>query len=201
MKTKGRVRPIYFACSRESILETGEACEDQLARALYFFLYLTGARINEATDFQRSRIEFFSSQFKIRLKTLKQRQPQYSYRYVYIPRGKKAKCFENEMWEHVWKYIRGFELTEKPFKKWKNMSEYLARKISIQLEAIVNVGPKKWEERTLTKRFHPHLSRHFRATHLSQYYRWNVPRLCDFFGWRKPEMALIYVNLFESGFD
>ena len=192
---KERVRPIYFACTPHAILETGKQCEDPLARSLYFFLYLTGCRINEATDFQKSRLDIFPEYYKIRLKTLKQKKIEHSWRNIIIPKGKYSRCLENKMWTYVWDYIKDIDITEKPFAKWKNMSEYVARKIDIEVEALVKIGNKEWIEKTFTKRFHPHLMRHFRAMHLADYYNMDAFKLCGFFGWRDSNQTRTYVNL------
>lgn len=186
-------RPRYYALTPESILELGNSITDDLAKALFFFVYLTGARINEATDFTPNRIAFMGDRVVIRLKTLKQ-QTEDSMRKVPIPIGPEAKCHEAEMWKAVSEYLKDFTIQDRPFRKWGNMSVYLRRHVTLITEARIRTVGGDYLDKVIEKPFHPHYLRHARATHLAEYYNFNNQQLCFFFGWTNTDMALIYTK-------
>jgi len=188
------VRPRLHAAKPELVLKWGNEISDPLARALYFFLYLTGARINEATDFSKNRLVYKEDRggYEIYLKTLKQRSTVPVNRKVVIPINT-ALCHEKEMSKIVLEYLSSFQEFDHPFKKWGNMSEYLKRHLEITAEATVRRG-NQYSDTIITKKFNPHYLRHCRATHLTDIY--NIPNiaLCHFFGWKKMDMALRYTQ-------
>jgi integrase len=187
------IRPRLYATSPSLVLAVGQSIKDAPARALFFFLYLTGARINEATDFTPSRLEVFPDRYIIRLKTEKQRTP--TFRKTPIPRAPTSRCGEDVMWGDVYKYIQKFGPYSYPFRIWKNMSMYMARNVpEMTFEATIQVGAEAYTDKQVVKRFNPHHFRHTRATHLVEYYGFNTASLCLFFGWSKSEYALYYTR-------
>lgn len=192
---KEPVRPMPYPAAPNELYRVGNEVLDDRAKALYFFLYITGCRINEATDFIPSRVSFFDTHIIIRLKTLKARSEFRRYRYVVIPLAKHAKCHESEMWQIVLRYIQQFDNTENPFAHWRNMSEYLARHITLTIEAHIKTSSGNWIDKVITKRFNPHFLRHCRLTHLSDYYDLNINQLADFAGHANINMTARYIKI------
>lgn len=192
VKVKEPKRPRYYASKPNAILQAGTLITDKTAQALYYFLYLTGGRINEVTDFTKNRLDIFPDRRVVTLRTLKQRRGD-TLRKIPIPIGKTAQCQEDVMWEVVSAYLNPFDTYDKPFRKWGNMSVYIARHIPLRVEARVK-GPYEYIDKVIEKRLHPHYLRHCRATHLVNYYHFTDNQLCHFFGWRNPMMALEYTK-------
>lgn len=193
-------RPILYASPAETIYQTGLGIPDQVARALFFFTYLTGGRINEITDFSLNRLTFKDDYIYLRIKTLKQRKKSQNMRELPIPIGADSRCHESKMWEDIKAYVAGMDNFAHPFKKWGNMSMYLARALNIQAEAKVrNPATGEWSDKIITKKCNPHYLRHCRAAHLVQYYDFNTVQLCKFFGWTDPKMALRYTDIKDLG--
>jgi len=184
-------RPSYYAMSPDAILKLGNDIEDPLGRAMIFLVYVTGARVGEVADFAPMRLQTMPDRYLIRLKTLKQRTGDASRR-IPIPRGDYARCNENEMMEDVLKYIEDSPSHGRPFRKWGNMSEYIARSSRLKVEARKRTIGGDYTDVTIDKRLHPHYLRHARATHLVDFYGFNDMQLCSFFGWKNPEMAITY---------
>lgn len=191
-------KKIYYSMSPKNLLEFGREIEDELARALFFFVYLTGCRISEATDFTLMRLNESPERAVIRLRTLKQRGRGNPMREISIPKGKVAKCHEEAMWAIVKGFLKGAKSPgDKLFKKWNcksGVKVYLRRKIEIQLEADFRQQSGEYITRSLTKPFHPHYLRHCRATHLVEEYDFSDNQLCKFFGWSDPRMAQRYTQ-------
>jgi len=195
------VRPIYYSQSHENIYKQGMTIKNDIARALYFFIYLTGCRINEATDFTPSKMAVLPNGIKIRTKTEKARIAIRKTREVFIPLGKNSKCLENEMWNEVKSYIQNLDSGDYAFRKWKNMSNFMARNHKLETDAMIKEN-KGYVERRIKKNMHPHYLRHCRATHLTEIYGFNDTALCHFFGWANRNMASRYAKLrdIESSF-
>lgn len=181
----------------ERVIEYGDSIKDEHAQALYFFLYLTGARIREATDFTPSRLEIYDNRYSIRMKTEKQRTGD-NERRIPIPRGAFSKCQEDALMDRVLKFITHSEAHQRLFDKWPSksgMTCYLRRRCpKITLEARVKTPGGDYIDRTITKPFHPHYMREVRAVHLVEYYGFNNMQLCGFFNWKNPAMALKYTR-------
>lgn len=186
-------RPRYYAVGPEAVLKMGQGIEDKTAQATFFMTYLVGGRINEITDFTISRLTIHDDKVLVRLRTLKQKQPD-SMRRVPVPLGQYAKCHENEMWAIVSKYLAGFSIQDHPFKRWGNMSEYLKRHVTLITEARIRTPGGDYMDKVIEKPFHPHYLRHTRATHLAEFYGFGTQQLCLFFGWSNPSVSLIYTK-------
>lgn len=188
-------RPKIYAAKPELLLKYGMSIVDPLARTMFFMLYMSGPRINEFTAITPQAIEDRGDRWVVRLPTLKQKDGGVrERRFVPIPKGALARCHENEMMAEVQNFLRLKESSAYVFRPWKNMSEYLARKLEIEVEAQVKTGPKLYEDRVITKRFNPHWLRHCRATHLVDYYDFSAVQLCRFFNWHNMNVALIYTR-------
>jgi hypothetical protein len=181
----------------ERVIEYGACIEDKLAQTLYYFLYITGARIREATDFSPTRLEIYDNRYAVRMKTEKQRTGD-NMRKVPIPRGGLSKCHEDEMMDSILNFIVGFEAHQHLFNKWPSkagMTCYMRRRCpEITLEARVRMPSGDYIDKTITKPFHPHYMREVRAVHLVEYYGFNNMQLCGFFNWKNPAMALKYTR-------
>lgn len=101
------------------------------------------------------------------------------------------------MWNELAVFLNSFKNFDRPFTKWGNMSEYLIeRGGSIQIEAKVKDRAQNlWFDKVISKPPHPHLLRHFRATHLVDYYDVNAVEMMHFFGWNRSEMAIRYTQI------
>ena len=196
-------RPRLYPLRPDDVLAMGRGIEDPLARALYFFVYLTGARINEARDFSMNRVVVSDGRLTIRMKTLKQRRGGV-YRPVPVLLGEHARCLENEMWGEVSEFLKGFGGFDQPFRKWKKMSNYLARKVgALRVSGNVRVAPGQYADQNVTKEFRPHYLRHVRASHLAAVYGFTDVQLYRFFGWGSADMAIRYTSRVDvwAGFD
>lgn len=194
-QTKQPKRPILYASSPQALYQAGMTIKDPLARAEFFFVYLTAGRINEVTDFSVNRMSIRDGFLHVRMKTLKQRSRANEMRNLTIPIMKQALCLENKMWAEVSPLFSDGDSFSKPFRKWKNMSEYLARALDITIEAkVLNRATGEWSDRIITKKCRPHYLRHCRNTHLVEYYDFSTVELCNFNGWQNPKMALIYTK-------
>lgn len=194
-------RPKLLAINPEDILATGLQVENDQARALFFLAYLSGGRINEMIPLYVSRFKVFLDRVRIEEMPTEKHKDKTETRTITVPLGSNSRCKESEMWEQVFSYIKKFDQFSTPFKRWKNMSEYLARLITIKAEAkIYDLEKQTIRHTIITKRFNPHFMRHCRATHLALYYHFNETELCKFFGWKDPKMAVEYVqaNIIEE---
>jgi len=195
-------RPYYYQIPPKELLDHGESITDPCAKALYFFIYLTGARISEAVDFRLNHLTVKDNYYKVRMRVAKKRSSSVSERVVLIPRKKHAKCFEQKMFNYVLDYLKSFKSIDRPFRKWGKehgkghyMSSYLRKRIpTITIPAKVKNADGVWYEGTVTKPFHPHFLRHCRATHLHDYYRFTTIELRRFFEWSTDAMAASYTK-------
>ena len=193
----GPKRPRYFPVPPQVILEIGKGITDPLGRALFFLTYLTGARIGEAMEFQPAFMVVTDSFYRIEMKVEKKRNGGMNMRTVPIPRGEKAKCFENEMMDDVIQFLRGKSALSQPFAKWKRMSMYIMRAAELTVNARVKNEAGIWVNRQITKKLHPHYLRHCRAKHLVDYYNFSDTKLRVFFEWSDTKMAATYANAVE----
>lgn len=210
-------RPRYYAVPPKTILEMGLSIKDARARGLFCLTYLTGARIAEAAQFRPMHVSAGRPDFyELRMVVLKKRRQRgFVNRIVPIPRGKKAKCFENEMMGEIISFVKDFPIDAFPFWVWGKpkkeydrllkkevmhqrpdaMSIYLSRAIKMKTEAQVKTG-NAWFDKLITKPLHPHWLRHCRAIHLIQFYGFSDSQLRQFFKWSDaPEILSAYTEV------
>lgn len=203
-KEKGIRRPTYEVLPPEEILKQGMQIEDKLARALFFLLYVTGARIGEAVRFRLTSIKTYPNRYIIRLPLEKKREKGIAhFREVPIPRGDKARCYENEMMKEVMLFLNNNN-KEYPFWVWgimqakpSYMSAYMLRRAKFKAVTIGKTNNGQWIEIERTRGVLCHYLRHCRATHcaMKEYYNMNDTQLRLYFDWASPEMAATYTHL------
>ena len=206
-------RPIYSPLSQDQIYDIGKATEDSLARALFYFAYMTGARISEAVLFKPYHMTKTDNFWRVRMTVLKKRRIDQATRMVPIPRGEKAKCHEDEMMRDVLEFIRDSPPDGHPFLKWgrerlhkprpgKCMAIYLSRKIQVNVEMKKKGDTGVWFTTEELKPLHPHLLRMCRATHLGDVYGFGDTKIRVFFEWSDSRMAAKYARTadLESSF-
>lgn len=162
-------------------------------RALFYFLYLTGARIIEALNVRIQDVRKEGNGIHtVRLTTVKNRRTRF--RMIPILHHK----IERPMLEYIlnyigkprWKKARGDDSLVFPGLSKRNAWNRLAKE-TITLRAVM--GTRVIEK--YTKKINPHYLRHCRLSHLVQYYGFNDTQLTRFAGWTNSEPAQIYVHL------
>lgn len=176
---KPPVRAILDVPGPEQILKWVNSVDDITARACLSLLYLTAGRINEITEFQPINIKYKDRLAIIELKNLKNRNPARRRKYLPIPIASNAKCLEAEHLANILKYIKDLDPFVKPFQKWGNMSEYLARQLTIKVSGYYPNG----QYAIIEKRFSPHYFRHCRSQHLTDIYDLDGTEKMFFMGW------------------
>jgi len=182
-------KPVPEAMRMKDLVELGKRYSNPEDRALFYFCYLTGARISEALDvtpedIHEHRSEELGEYLTVRLLTRKNRRAKI--RDVPVP----LQQAEKAMVSYVNKYkgsgdgkiFTGLSRTN----AWNRLS-----KVSISVRAIR--GKEILPE--FTKGVNPHYLRHCRLTHLVQHYGFNELQLMRFAGWTNTKPAIVYVHL------
>lgn len=199
-------RPTYDVVSPLSIFKQGQGISDPLARALYFLLYCSGARIGEAARFQLLGLNVTEEYYFVKMPLEKKRNKNIPhFRETPIPRGNKALCFENEMMAEVLKFLKTTN-ADYPFWKWglnsnrpDYMSAYMLRNATMTSKTIIKVK-NQWVEKEITRPLLCHWLRHNRASHCGdrKYYDMSDGELRIYFDWSKADMAVKYRHLPEK---
>jgi len=202
---KTRKKPIPEPISQEEIFNLGKTIQDLQDKALFYFLYLTGARITEALQTQCRDISLKNLKLKsgrrvkaiaIDLLTLKRRKG--------IPR---RTIFVNPMGldKEMYKVIEElrtsrpkpdtylFEYGDIKSQKARKNAYWHIKKITYSIRGIEPPDGKM----VLMPDFglYLHYLRHCRATHLAQVYGYNNRELMLYFGWSSSQVADVYTNL------
>lgn len=191
-------KPIPEAARMDELPVIGEKYQEPRDRALFFFCYLTGARISEALAVKPGDLTIVKSQevgdyMTVRLLTRKNRR--IPLRDVPVP----MKFREGEMLKYIYSYIEVEELG-KGDRVFPNLQRTNAwnrlTKNSINVRAIdTNKGHGNAIIESHTQRINPHYLRHCRLTHLVQHYGFNDIQLMRFAGWSNTKPATVYVHL------
>ena len=185
-------RAIVYAPSQEVILKKGLEITNKELRALYFFLYQTGARISEALKVRYNDISIKSIERKryveVRLFTLKNRKQKIRTIAIplYIPMELQMYQFFDTIYQHR------IDLIFKEVGSRNNVWDKLSKIVFNNIE-VLDIKTGKVEQKDI--RLHPHLLRHFRLTHLIQLYNYTPFELQQFAGWSSIQPASIYVSL------
>ncbi|MEM3859504.1 MAG: site-specific integrase [Candidatus Micrarchaeaceae archaeon] len=186
-------RRIVYAPSQQAIFDKGMELKDKELRALYYFLYLSGARISEALALRYGDVEYPVSieghrYAKVRLITLKNKRR--GLRFLPIPLYIPLEASMFELFKSV--YEHRIDKVFKDVGSRNNVWNKLHSKISFDCD-VLDMKTKKVSKENVA--LHPHLLRHFRLTHLVTIYNYNAFQLQDFAGWARQDMAVIYVSL------
>lgn len=186
-------KPVPEAMSMEDIYNIGKQYRDPRTRALFFFCYLTGARISEALattpkDITRSSSQELGDYITVRLLTRKNKR--IPIRDVPVP----LRHREGEMMAYMDAYSR----VERPAPGGRNFG-HLTRTNAWNRLTAVKVVVRALHGREIIekyeKKINPHYLRHCRLTHLVQHYGFNEIQLMRFAGWTNTKPATVYVHL------
>lgn len=181
-------KPVPEALGMKEILELGETYRSPADQALFYFCYLTGARISEALDVHTRDIKDHGEYLSVKLLTRKNRRV--PFRDVPIPTKQK----EEPMVSAIYEYINGDHAGKIfPGLTRNNAWFRLSRKV-VTIRAVRLGGQKKIID-NYNKKINPHYLRHCRLTHLVQHYGYNEIQLMRFAGWTNTAPATVYVHL------
>lgn len=186
-------KPIPEAVTMDDIYTIGNNYKDPRDRTLFYFCYLTGARISEALGVKGSDLAMIRSKklgdyLTVRLVTRKNKR--IPFRDVPVP----LKYKEGQMVNYIFGYKEIETLTENE-KIFPHLSRTNAwnrlTKETVNVRAIY--GREILERHT--HKINPHYLRHCRLTHLVQKYGFNGIQLMQFAGWSNTKPATVYVHL------
>lgn len=186
-------KPIPEAVSMDEIYILGRQYKDPRIRALFFFCYLTGARISEALattpkDINRTSSQELGDYITVRLLTRKNKR--IPIRDVPVP----LRHREGEMMAYMDAYLN----VERPARGSRNFG-YLTRTNAWNRLSEVKVVVRALHGRDIIEKYergiNPHYLRHCRLTHLVQHYGFNEIQLMRFAGWTNTKPATVYVHL------
>lgn len=193
---KPRVKPVFDTIDIERLYELGEIIKDKRIRALYFIMYLSGARVSEALNLRARDIRLTDSgEFVITILTLKNREhPKRSNPVLYNanPKHEYYHHYEKKMVDFVIGYISGFNPDDKLF----NMTrQSVFNKFTHSLFTHTAATHGKTIIDDIEKRINPHYLRHCRLTHLVQEYGYTEIPLMIFAGWSNTDMCRTYIHI------
>ncbi len=191
--TYKKKKPLPHVVTLEYLYRISEQLNDTESKALFYALYLTGARISELLETERKdyHVENYRG-YKVMyvdLITLKRKQKMI--RSVPIMLDYSRTDEELKMADLLWKYIITMKPDQSPFPfvrktAWKKI------RTPISVRAVSPNGEYLKNHEFL---IHPHYLRHCRLTHLVQYYRYDTSYLKKITGWTNDTPAKVYVQL------
>lgn len=181
-------KPVPEALAMQEILELGESYKNPGDKALFYFCYLTGARISEALDVTGRDIKDHGDYLSVKLLTRKNRRV--PFRDVPIPTKQKEKA----MVSYIHSYVGG-DMDAKLFPGLtRNNAWFRLSRRSVTIRAV-KLGAGRKIIDNYRKKINPHYLRHCRLTHLVQHYGYNEIQLMRFAGWTNTSPAIVYVHL------
>ena len=165
--------------------------EDDPARGIFFWLYLTGQRVSEMLEVRKYDIGFENTEHgeNIIINSISLKNRNNPRRIISIP----IYGEEYYMANYVKKMINSIENDEDPIVKYHRVTVFKKlSKISLTISAV---NPKT--KKTMLKytfKMHPHYLRHCRASHLAVIYGCDIIQLMNFFGWASPTMPNNYIK-------
>lgn len=193
-------KPVPEVVTRDTIYSLGQMIQERpLIKALFYFTYLTGARITEALMVSRSDIqsETLKGQpiITIKLRTLKKKRGT-KFRVVPVWISKENNPTECKMWNVIKPYVTRtqtghiFILGGSPGRVRRRIGYYFGRDIKLTTKAVYKMKFLDSYEFSL----YPHYLRHCRLTHMAQIYGFDEMKLMQFAGWSSTKPAAIYVH-------
>jgi integrase len=193
MEQMNIVKPIPFPISREEIWELGQRLRNEEQRAMFYTLYLTGARVSEALQIQKRDVwmEQVGDNNVLVFKVLTSKVTSM------IPtRNLPVPCLgiEGNMAMVVWQYRENLGREEERLFHYSRRRAYnICTGLIVDTRAI---NPDRTYTELLGFKLHPHYLRHCRATHLVVYHGMNNPYdLMKWFGWTDPRRPMTYLQL------
>lgn len=185
-------KPVPEALTMKGVSELGESYPSPQDRALFYFCYLTGARVSEALavkpdDIQQHESRTMGRYLTVRLLTRKNRKTPirdvpvpmqhgegamaaYIHSFIQVEAGADGRVFGWLSRTNAWNRLSSREFTVRALKGHEIIQDY-------------------------TKKVNPHYLRHCRLTHLVQHYGFNELQLVRFAGWTDASMAMTYMHL------
>lgn len=185
-----------FPATREALLKAGRSMKDNHDRALFFTLYLSGARISEiigqdSTPDQQGCSPLIKEDFDYKpgvelsfaLQTLKRhdRNPRY-------PTAPDREPYTSMIYE-VLTWLNQKQDGDVIFNIRRTAFNNRLSKVKIA------VKPFGRSESIVEKKMNPHYLRHCRLTHLAVYHHWTDSQIRTFAGWTTSALASQYVDL------
>lgn len=193
------IKPVPEVLTRQTIYDLGAKINRPIVRALYYFMYLTGARITEALMVMRKDIQAEHLKGKpfitVRLHTLKKRRGT-KFRIVPIWISSQENPVEASMWEVVKPFVQQvssghiFSLGGSPNRVRRRVGYYFGKDITVETRAVFKM--KFLEDYSF--KLYPHYLRHCRLTHMAQIYGFDEIKLMRYAGWSSTAPASIYVH-------
>ena len=198
-------KPIAEPISQEEIWDIGKTITNEQDRTLFYFLYLSGGRINECLQVQVRDIRIRPVKLKsgkkvkgiaIDLLTLKRRKGIPRRTILVNPMG-----LDREMFKVIAEFratrpkpdMYLFDYGDIKSQKARKNAYWHLKSIKYSIRGISPPDGKM----VLMPEFglHPHFLRHCRTTHLVETYGYNDHELMLYFGWASTAMAPRYTNL------
>ncbi|QLJ52549.1 MAG: DNA breaking-rejoining enzyme, C-terminal catalytic domain protein [Candidatus Fermentimicrarchaeum limneticum] len=187
-------KPIPFAInSMEEIFDMGQLLHNPEQRALFYTLYVTGARVSEALAITKRDIwegeDGGREAYIFKVMTLKKKS-MLPVRTLPIPK----EGIEGKMAADIWAWR---ECKDDENAKLFHYSRTRAWNIFSHLVFDIRAITKEREYiELLDFKMHPHYLRHCRATHFAVYHGWSNPyQFMKWFGWDDPKRPMIYIQL------
>jgi integrase len=189
------VKPVPEALGVEDIIRIGDSYQESQAKALFYFLYLTGCRITEALNVRAKDVTLetlpeVGDILRVHLLTLKNKL--HKVRDIPVVISDK----EKPMVDYVVWYLgqRQGEIYDPDIKVFTFSRQNAWNKLaSKQITMRATHGKELIEDYTFKIR--PHYLRHCRATHLVNYFGFDDTKLVRYFGWTNSKPAQTYVKL------
>lgn len=176
-RSKKRLFPSELL-TRKEMIRMVRVADNIRDRAFIFTLYESGARIGEFLGIKVSDVLFdeYGAVLSVNGKT----------------GSRRIRIVESSYF--IWRYLNAYPHDE-------NSYLWLKLKGRGRLSyGACNQVLKKWAQRAgVKKRVYPYLFRHSRATELADHL--SIWQLMEFFGWRDPQTAMIYVHLSGKNID
>jgi len=174
--------------SKERILKLSHGLKNSGVRACYFFLYLSGCRVSEATKVKPGDIEIKDNCIIANIITLKNRLKGLRN----IPIAWFDCEIETKMGDYVLNHIRKVPENTPvfPYSRFR-MAHNLGKLVINDMRGLHG---KQWVN-IPEFHIHPHYLRHCRLTHLVTERNYGAVELMQFAGWTNTKPADIYVSL------